>query len=120
MLLHVPRGMDDITRLALRVADHIVVVLGLDVLSFRAAKRMVDEVDVGERCEFVVNRPVRSEITAGDVVRVFGKAAIGVIPSARAVAAAQDRGRLVSARSRVGRAVDRLAGRLLNRLEDGS
>ncbi len=118
VLLHVPRGMDDVTRLGLRLADRIAVVLGLDVLSFRAARRVVDGSDLGERCEFVVNRPVRSEITAGDVGRVFGKAPIAVIPSARSVAAAQDRGRLVSARSRVGRAVDRLAGRLLDGLEE--
>jgi pilus assembly protein CpaE len=118
MVLHVPRGMDEVIRLALRLADRIAVVLGLDVLSFRAAKRALDEVGVGERCEFVVNRPGRSEIATGDVERVFGRAAIAVIPFARGVAAAQDRGRLMPARSRVGRAVDRLAGRLLEGLEE--
>ena len=42
MVVHVPRGMDDIVRLGLGLADVVVMVLGLDVLSFRAAKRVVD------------------------------------------------------------------------------
>jgi len=60
----------------------------------------------------VVNRARRSEVTPSDVARVFGRPAIAVLPYDGAAARAQDHGRLLPARSRVGRAIDKLAGRL--------
>jgi hypothetical protein len=61
----------------------------------------------------VVNRARRAEVTPADVERVFGQAALAVIPSDRGAQAAQDRGRLLPMRGRVGRSIDRLARRLL-------
>jgi pilus assembly protein CpaE len=113
IVLHIPRGLDDVTQAGLRVADRVVVVLQLDVLSFRAARRAIATAGIQERCLFVVNRATRADISPGDVERVFGQPAAVVIPVDRAVPAAQDRGRLVPNRGRTGRAVARLAARVL-------
>jgi pilus assembly protein CpaE len=112
-ILHVPRALDEVARTGLEVADRILVVLGLDVLSFRDAKRAIEIAGIDGRCEFVVNRPGRSEVTPRDVERVFGRPAWAVIPSDRSIPAAQDRGRLLAMRGRIGRSVDRLAARVV-------
>ena len=92
---------------------HREAVLGLDVLSFRDAKRAIEVADLDGRCSFVVNRASRSEITPNDVERVFGQPPIAVIPSDRAVGRAQDHGRLLPMRGRIGRALDGLARHVL-------
>jgi pilus assembly protein CpaE len=120
VVLHVPRGMDDTVRLGLGLADVVVMVLGLDVLSFRAAKRVVDATGLDDRCLFAVNRATRREISPEDVKRVFGRSPVAVIPVDRRAPAAQDRGRLLPPRRKAGRSVDRLAAKLLERLEEGS
>jgi pilus assembly protein CpaE len=112
VVLHVPRGLDEIARTGLELADRVLVVLGLDVLSFRDARRAIAVTGIEDRCAFVVNRARRSEIAPADVERVFGVPAIAVIPSASAVPEAQDHGRLLPLRGRVGRAIDRLARRV--------
>jgi len=109
VVLQVPRALDEIALAGFEAADRVLIVLGLDVLSFRDAKRAIEAAGIQERCAFVVNRAARSEITPKDVERVFGQAPLAVIPSDRGVRSAQDRGRLLPARGRVGRAVDRLA-----------
>ena len=109
VVLHVPRALDDVARVGLAVSDRVLLVLGLDVLSFRDAKRAIAVAGLGERCAFVINRATRSRIMPRDVERVFGQPAIAVIPSDRRVPAAQDRGSLLPMRGRVGRAVSRLA-----------
>ena len=111
VVLHVPRALDEIGRAGLEVADRVLIVLGLDVLSFRDAKRAIEVAALDGRCSFVVNRASRSEITPSDVERVFGQPPIAVIPSDRAVGRAQDHGRLVPMRGRIGRALDGLARR---------
>ena len=113
VVLHIPRGMDDVTRAGLDCAARVVIVLRLDVLSFRAAKRAISEAGIADRCELVVNAPRRGEIVPADVERVFGRAPAVVIPADRNVGSAQDRGRLLSLRGRTGRAIDRLARTLL-------
>ena len=113
VVLHVPRALDEVARAGLRDADRVLVVLGLDLLSFRDAKRAIEVAALEGRCSFVVNRASRSEITPNDVERVFGQPPIAVIPSDRAVARAQDHGRLVPMRGRIGRALDRLARQVL-------
>ena len=120
VVLHVPRGMDDTVRLGLGLADVVVMVLGLDVLSFRAAKRVVDATGLDDRCSFVVNRATRREISPDDVKRVFGRSPVAVIPVDRRVPTAQDHGRLLPPRRKAGRSVDRLAAKLLEQLEEGS
>jgi Flp pilus assembly CpaE family ATPase len=109
--------MDDTVRLGLGLADVVVMVLGLDVLSFRAAKRVIDATGLDDRCSFVVNRATRREISPDDVERVFGRSPVAVIPVDRRVPAAQDRGRLLPPRGKAGRSVDRLAANLLEQLE---
>lgn len=109
VVLHVPRALDEVARAGLEIADLVLMVLGLDVLSFRDAKRAIEAAGLDGRCAFVVDRTARSEITPGDVKRVFGQEPLAVIPSDHGVRAAQDRGELLPARGRVGRAVDRLA-----------
>ncbi|MEW6059017.1 MAG: hypothetical protein AB1551_02565 [Actinomycetota bacterium] len=113
IVLHIPRGLDDVIRAGLQVSDRVVLVLQLDVLSFRAARRAIAATGIDERCLFAVNRAARAEIVPSDVERVFGRPAAAVIPIDRAVPCAQDGGRLVSMRSRTGRAVARLAARAL-------
>jgi pilus assembly protein CpaE len=113
VVLHVPRTLDEVAMAGLGAADRVLVVLALDVLSFRDAKHAIEVADLQDRCGFVVNRTGRSEIGPRDVQRVFGQPPIVVIPSDRAVRAAQDRGRLVPGRGRVGRSIRRLAKAVL-------
>ena len=51
--------------------------------------------------------------TPGDVTRVFGVPPLAVLPFDRAVGRAQDHGRILPGRGRVGRAFDRLAAEVL-------
>ena len=87
VVLHVPRGMDDTVRLGLGLAEVVVLVLALDVLSFRAAKRAVEAAGLDDRCSFVVNRATRRQISPRDVERVFGRPPVAVIPVDRRVPA---------------------------------
>jgi pilus assembly protein CpaE len=116
VVLSTPRHLGSATRVAFRDADRTLFVLSLDVFSFRDAQRALaaleGEVDA-DSVSFVVNRATRAEVTAKDVERVFGSPAIAVIPFDRKAAEAQDRGRLLPRRSRVGRAFDRLAAQLV-------
>jgi pilus assembly protein CpaE len=112
IVLDVPRTIDEVSTAGLESADRVLVVLGLDVLSFRDAKRAIQATGLEERVDFVVNRAGRSEIAPRDVERVFGRPALAVIPPDRSVPSARDHGRLVPLRGRVGRALERLARRL--------
>ena len=113
VVLDLTRSLEGAARVALDVADQVVVVLQLDVRSFRAAKRAIAAMGIEERCVFVVNRATRSEVTPADIERVFGRPAVVVIPVDRNVRTAQDRGQLLPKRGRTGRAVDRLARHLM-------
>ena len=113
VVAHLPRTVTPIARAVLGRADEIVVVLTLDVGSFRAAKRAIGAFDIEDRCRFVVNRAARADVAVADVQRVFGRPALGVIPATGAVRAAQDRGTLLPQRGRVARAVDRIASSLV-------
>ena len=115
VILHLPHAIDSQARSGCETADRIVEVLSLDVLSFRSSKRALDALrplGLEGRIGFVVNRATRAEITPRDVSRVFDREPLIVIPADRSAARAQDHGRLVSARSRTGRAFEHLAGRL--------
>ena len=112
VVLHVPREIGALTRTALGAADPVVVVLGLDVGSFRDARRLVEATGIEDRCAFVVNRATRSEVTPADVERVFGQPPLAVIPNDRSVARTHEPGRRLPRRGRVGRAIDRLARQL--------
>ena len=60
-----------------------------------------------------MNRATRSEVTPNDVRRVFGVDPIAVLPWDAQVGRAQDAGRLLPARGRLGRAIDRLAAQVM-------
>src|SRR5712691_11040151 len=77
VLVHVPRSLTGVTREAFSWCDRALVVLSLDVMSFRAAKRALERAPETET-EFVVNREMRAEVTPADVRRVFGREPIGV------------------------------------------
>jgi pilus assembly protein CpaE len=113
VVLHVPRTPDTAARAGLELADRALVVMGLDVASLRAARRAGEALGIEERSWYVVNRAGRSAITPGDVERVLGRPPVAVIPADRAVTAAMDRGRVLPLRGRTGRAVRRLADRVL-------
>jgi pilus assembly protein CpaE len=113
VMLHVPRALDAIARTGLELADRIVLVVGLDVVSLRDAKRVIDALELGGRIEIVVNRAARSEVTVSDVERVLGRAPLAVIPADGRVASAQQRGEIAPLRGRVGRQLQRAAAALL-------
>jgi len=115
VVLAIPRSIDEIARVGLDVADRVLIVLTLDVLSFRDAKRLLERLGAlgfAQRIDFVVNRSARAEITPRDVERVFGSDAVAVLPADAGVRASQDRGRLLPRRGRMGRAFGRLVARL--------
>jgi Flp pilus assembly CpaE family ATPase len=116
LVLHLPRDLSSTTRWCLEQADRIVEVLTLDVLSFRAASRALEALSplaLGSRVGFVVNRAARSEITPGDVHRVFDGDPLAVVPADPSIPRLQDHGKLAPTRGRVGRVFDRLAERLI-------
>lgn len=119
VVLHLPRSQDAFARCGLRLADRVLMVLSLDVLAFRDAKRVLAATpDLDEKVSFLVNRARRAEVTPADVERVFGRAPVAVLPADGAVASAQDHGRLLPRRGRIARSFDRLAERLLDRASE--
>jgi Flp pilus assembly CpaE family ATPase len=115
VVLHTGRAPDEATAMAFREADRVIEVVSLDVLSFRATTRLLEasaHLDLEGRLGFVVDRAARSEITPGDVRRVFGADPLVVIPFDGSVPRLQDHGRLVPPRGRIGRSFARLAERL--------
>jgi pilus assembly protein CpaE len=117
VVLHLPRALDDAAIGALEAADDVLVVLSLDVMAFRDARRALDHLSglgLEGKCRLVINRAARSEVVPGDAERVFGMAPVAVIRFDRAVPRAQNRGELVVGRSsRAARSVFTLARRLL-------
>jgi pilus assembly protein CpaE len=117
VIAHLPRAIDPLVRSVLACSDRLLEVISLDVLSFRATTRALGALGplgVEGRVSFIVNRATRGEIVPGDVQRVFGAAPIAVVPVDRSVGRAQDHGRLLSAKGRVGRAFDRIAAQLVD------
>jgi MinD-like ATPase involved in chromosome partitioning or flagellar assembly len=115
VVLHLPRDLSPVARWCFEQADRIVEVLVLDVLSFRATSRALESLSslaVRRRVGFVVNRAARSEITPGDVRRVFDDEPLVVVPADASIPRLQDHGRIAPPKGRVGRAFDRLADQL--------
>jgi Flp pilus assembly CpaE family ATPase len=116
IVLHLPRCIDDGVRGALESADRILVVVSLDVLAFRDARRVLDllaGLGLEARTELVINRATRSEVVPQDAEAVFGKRPMAVIRQDRTVPRAQNRGALVIGRSGpAARSVQALARRL--------
>ena len=115
VVVHLSRGLDEISLVCFERTDRIVEVLTLDVFGFRAAKQLCDllgSTGMDGTPAFVVNRAARGEITPRDVERVFGSPPMAIVPFDRSVARSQDHGRLISTRGRTARAFVRLAERL--------
>jgi pilus assembly protein CpaE len=113
VVLHLPRALDAISKVALELADRVVLVVGLDVVSLRDAKRAIELLALEDRVEVVVNRAARSAVTASDVERVLGRTPVGVIPADGRISSAQQRGELVPFRGRTGRQLGRIVASLL-------
>jgi pilus assembly protein CpaE len=117
VILHLPRALDAGTVAALEVADVILLVVTLDVLALRDARRALDVLSargLDRKCRLVVNRASRGELVPTDAEGVLGMPPAAVIRFDRLVPRGQDRGELVVGRSgRAARAVLGLARRLL-------
>jgi pilus assembly protein CpaE len=101
IVLHLPRSME-LALPGLEVADQILVVVTLDVLAFRDAKRLLSYVSglgFEDKCRLVVNRATRSEVVPEDAERVFGMRPAAVLRHDRTVVRAQNRGEVVARRS---------------------
>ena len=109
VVLHVPREIGPLTRMALAAADPVLLVVRLEASALRAAGHLIETTGIGDRCRLVVNHARRSRVTPKDLERALRVPILGVIPSDRGVPVATDGGRLVSRRGRVGRAIDRVA-----------
>ncbi len=111
VVLHLPRAMEGATLAGLEMADEILLVVTLDVLAFRDAKRATSFLasrGLDRKCRLVVNRAARAEIVPEDAEHVFGLRPSCVIAADRSVAQAQDRGQLLVGRP--GRVARRIAG----------
>lgn len=117
VIVHLPRALTPSCRAALEVADEVLLVMTLDVLAFRDARRALSvfsELGVDRRCKLVVNRAVSSEVVPADVERVFGMHPVSVLRLDRSVIRAQNRGELVVGRpGQVSRRIRALAELLL-------
>jgi Flp pilus assembly CpaE family ATPase len=120
VVLHLPRHLGAPASVDLDAVDHLVEVVTLDVASFRAASRTVDALapaSLGDRLSFVVNRAARSEITPGDVERVFGRPAAAVLPTDRSARSSGGRPAKIAAAGRTARRFDALAATLVEPVE---
>jgi pilus assembly protein CpaE len=113
VVVHLARSPESVRPELVGALSRLLVVVSLDVSAFRAAKRALEGLGGDVAVDIVVNRAKRGAVTPGDVERVFGKPAVCVLPCDRKVGVVQDRGELVPARSRLGRAVRRLAADLV-------
>ncbi len=103
VVLHVGRSLEPVARSAIGLADRVLLVTGLDLLSLYGARRALAgsrATASPERFVVVVNRCRRSELTATDAERILGVRPASVLRCDPAVGRAQDRGELLPARSR--------------------
>jgi pilus assembly protein CpaE len=118
IFLHLPRSLGPPTMTALDASDLVLLVVTLDVLGLRAARRTVDlltAAGLDGRCRLVLNRASRGEIVPQDAERVLGLPVAVVIRHDRAVPRTQNRGEFVAGRgSPAGRRVVALAKAMLN------
>lgn len=123
VLLHVPRGCDELRRTAMALADRTVLVATPDTFSLYGVGSVLGDGGRSvpdERCILVVNRVRRGRSRARDFELVSGTPPWAVVREDRAVPRRQDRGELGGPRSRgAARDVRRLASRLLTEIESG-
>jgi pilus assembly protein CpaE len=120
IVLHLPRSMEAALP-GLEVADEVLVVVTLDVLAFRDAKRLLSYMSkfgLEGKCRLVVNRATRSEVVPEDAERVFGMRPVAILRRDRSVGRAQNRGEVVVRRS--GHLWRQLSGLAKRVMEGGS
>jgi Flp pilus assembly CpaE family ATPase len=101
IVLHLPRSLDAALP-GIEVADEALIVVTLDVLAFRDAKRLLSYMSglgLEDKIRLVVNRAARSELVPEDAERVFGMRPVVVLRHDRSVVRAQNRGEVVVRRS---------------------
>jgi pilus assembly protein CpaE len=117
VVVHLPRTLGPADQAAIEASDVVLILVTLDVLGIRAARRAVDlfvGLGVEERCRLVFNRVTRGEIVAADAERVLGLPRASLIRNDRAVPRSQNRAELVAGRGTpAGRRVGALAGTLV-------
>jgi pilus assembly protein CpaE len=99
VVLHLPRALDATARAAIEVSDVVLLVVTLDVLGLRAARRVLDllaGLGVEARCRLILNRVSRGEIVPADAERVLELPVSSVIRNDRSVPRSQNRGELVA------------------------
>lgn len=113
VLLHLPRSLAEAVREAVRAADQLLLVAGLDLFSLYGARRAVRSLglwEASDRCRVVLNRAARAAVTPEDVASVVGIAPVACLRFDRAAVRAQERGALLPAGARgVGRDLRALA-----------
>ena len=116
VVLHLPRGDSDVVRRAVELADEVLLLITLDLLSLYGARRTISALRLAESrtgVRLVANRVARAEVTSRDVERVLGMPVWEAIQADRAVPRTQDRGELLAPRSRrAARDVRRLCRKL--------
>lgn len=124
VILHLPRALDEACRGALELADEVLLVVSLDVLSFRAAHRALTYLaglGLTARCRLIVNRAAPGEVIPDDVERVFGLRPLAILKHDRSIPRAMNRGELVAGRSgQVGRCLAGLARHVGGASQGGS
>ena len=119
VVLHLPRTGEEVIRAAVQESDEALLVLTLDVLGIRAARRLIDHLrshGLGGSLRLVVNKAGRGEIVPGDAELALETPIACVIGADRAVPRAQNRAELVIGRKGgLSRRISRLAGTLLDR-----
>lgn len=103
VVLHLPRSLEENARMALSLADEVVLLVAPDLFSLHASRRAVEAFGLAEppgRCLVVVNPLVRGGIGAADVGESLGIPASVAIRFDPAVGRFQDRGELLPPRSR--------------------
>jgi pilus assembly protein CpaE len=117
VVIHVPRTLGALARTAVRLADEVVLVTGLDLMSLYGARRTIEALrsdTAGTPIRIVLNLARRPEVSPAEVERVLGMKAAARIRSDPSVPAAQAAGRLIGPRGgRAWRDVIALARTLL-------
>jgi pilus assembly protein CpaE len=103
VILHVPRAIEEVARLAVMLADDVLLVANQDLFSLFGARRIVAALGLGQgakSCRLIVNKLAKHEVTSADLARVLGMTPLAGIRFDPAVKRAQDRGELITVRSR--------------------
>lgn len=119
VILHLPRDLNESVLAALEAADDALIVVTLDVVGIRAARRLLDRLralGVGRHIRLVVNKVDRGEVVPEDAELVLEAPLACVIGSYRGVQRSQNRGELIfGRRGHLSRRISRLAGQLMTR-----